>query len=288
MTKLVATIVLAVAVSLTGARGQQDTSPHTEHIVEVNGVKLHYLDWGGDGDPLVLLTGYGAPAHVFDAFAPQFKDAFRVVALTRRGRAPSATPSAGYDLETLTSDVKGLLDALKLERAHIVAHSLGGAEATRLAILYPDRIASVVYLDAALDGAAGEAVMKESPVPNPQPAPGTPYAQVLSWWTSYSPDFSKVRSPALAFYALQESPPLPPQASDDLRQRANDYWRTKWLPMVRQTIEKFKREAPQGRVVVLENTSHYLFRDREADVVREMKEFYSSLRQKGKVQEKVP
>jgi hypothetical protein len=56
MTKLVAAIVLAVAVSLTGAHGQQDTSPHTEHIVEINGVKLHHLDWGGDGQPLVLLT----------------------------------------------------------------------------------------------------------------------------------------------------------------------------------------------------------------------------------------
>ena len=48
--------------------------------------------------------------------------------------------------------------------------------------------------------------------------------------------------------------------------------------MVRQTIEKFKREVPTGRVVILENASHYLFRDREQDVVWEMNELYSSLR----------
>ena len=42
-------------------------------------------------------------------------------------------------------------------------------------------------------------------------------------------------------------------------------------------IEKFRREAPNGRVVVLENASHYLFRDREPDVVREMKNFYRSV-----------
>ena len=276
--KRFAAIALMMLVSHASVQGQQDTSSHTEHFVEVNGVKLQYLDWGGQGEPLVFLTGYGAPAQVFDKLAAHFTKDFRVVALTRRGRAPSETPASGYDLETLTSDVTGLMDALKFQRAHLAAHSLGGAEATRLATAYPDRVASIVYLDAALDGAAGEAVMKDAPFPIPQPAPGTPYAQVQQWWTSYSPDFSKVRCPALALYALQESPPLPPDASDELRQRAKEYWGTRWLPMVRQVIEKFKREAPKGRVVILENTSHYLFRDREADVVREMKEFYASQR----------
>jgi pimeloyl-ACP methyl ester carboxylesterase len=271
-------VLMVLLASHVVVRGQTDASPHSEHFAEINGVKLHYLDWGGRGEPLVLLTGYGAPAHVFDDLAPRFTDAFRVVALTRRGQAPSERPSSGYDFETLTSDVKAFLDTLGFERVHLVAHSFGGSEATRLATVHPDRIASVVYLDAALDAAAGEAVMKDAPIPNPQPAPGTPYAQVLQWWTSYSPDFSKVQCPALAFYALQESPPIPASANEELRQRANDYWRTRWLPMVRQTIEKFRRETSGGRVVVLENASHYLFRDREADVVREMSGFYSSMR----------
>ena len=259
-------------------RAQTDTSPHTEHFLQVNGVNLHYLDWGGKGEALVFLTGYGAQAHLFDALAPRFTDRFRVIALTRRGQEPSQVPSSGYDFDTLTADVKGVLDALKVGRAHLVAHSFGGSEATRLAILYPDRIASIVYLDAALDAAAGEAVMKDSPMPNPQPAPGRPYAQVLQWWTSYSPDFSKVACPTLAFYAVQYSPPVPANAPDELRQRANAYWQTKWLPTVKQMIDKYRREAVAGRVVVLENASHYLFRDREADVLREMNDFYTSLR----------
>ncbi len=97
-----------------GPPGRQasDTSPHTEHFVHANGVTLHYLDWGGAGEPLVFLTGCGAPAHVFDDLAPRFTPAFRAGALTRRGRAPSETPSSGYDLETLTADVLALLEAL--------------------------------------------------------------------------------------------------------------------------------------------------------------------------------
>lgn len=278
MKKRFSILALMALVSHVVVSAQSDTSPHTENFIQVNGVRLHYLDWGGTGEPLVFLTGYGSAAHVFDNLAPRFTDAFRVIALTRRGRAPSEAPPSGYDFETLTSDVKGLLDALEFGRVHLVAHSFGGSEATRLATLYPDRIASIGYLDAALDAAAGEAVMKDSPIPNPQPAPGTPYAQVRLWWTSYSPDFSEVQCPTLAFYAIQESPPLPPGADEALQQRANKYWRTRWLPMLRQTIEKFRREATGGRVVILENATHYLFRDREADVVGEMNGFYSTLR----------
>ena len=259
-------------------QAQVDASPHTEQFVRVNGIGLHYLDWGGKGDALVFLTGYGAQPHVFDHLASKFTAAFRVVALTRRGRAPSDVPPAGYDLDTLTSDIKGLMDALTLTRVHLVAHSFGGSEATRLAAMYPDRIASVVYLDAALDSAAGEAVMKESPLPNPEPAPGSPYAQVRQWWTSYSPDYSTVRCPALAIYAVQDKPPVPPEVPQGMKERAEAYWQTKWLPTVRQMIEKFRREAPRGRAVVLQNASHYLFQDREADVVREMTAFYGSLK----------
>jgi hypothetical protein len=63
-----------------------------------------------------------------------------------------------------------------------------------------------------------------------------------------------------------------------LRQRANEYWQKRWLPTVRQMIAKFRREAVAGRVVILENASHYMFRDREADVLREMNAFYASVR----------
>jgi pimeloyl-ACP methyl ester carboxylesterase len=273
-------VVLAIVMACAATAAQQpvDTSPHSERHLEVNGIMLHCVDWGGNGEPLVFLTGYGAAAHVFDAIAPRFTDSFHVLALTRRGRAPSQTPASGYDLDTLTADVMGALDALKFGRVHIVAHSFGGSEATQLATLYPERVASVVYLDAALDAAAGEAVMKESPIPNPQPPPGSPYAQVLQWWTSYTPDFSRLRSPALAFFALQDDPPIPQDASDEVRRRAYDYWRTRWLPTANQMIDKFRRESPQSRVVVLRNASHYLFRDREAEVVRDMREFYGAIR----------
>lgn len=272
--------VYTLALTLTVSGGQHpapDTTPHTEHYLDVHGARLHYLDYGGTGEPLVLLTGYGPSAHVFDEFATRFTNRFRVVALTRRGTSPSSRPAAGYDLETLTADVLATIDALKLDRVHLAAHSLGGAEATQLATRRPSRVASIVYLDAAIEAASAEAVRRQAPVPNPQPQPGTPFALVQKWWTAYRPDFSKVSAPMLMLYAIQEEPPLPSNVPPDRKARAEAFWRETWLPFNRDMIDRIRRTTPGTRVVVFENTSHYLFRDREADVIREMVTFYERL-----------
>ena len=57
--------------------------------MSVNGVSLHYLDWGGDGQPLLLLAGLFGSAHGFDEIAPVFARDFHVLALTRRGHGKS-------------------------------------------------------------------------------------------------------------------------------------------------------------------------------------------------------
>ena len=57
----------------------------SDQFVTLDGVRFHYLDWGGDGDPLLLLAGLGCTAHVFAELAPHLTDRFRVLALTRRG-----------------------------------------------------------------------------------------------------------------------------------------------------------------------------------------------------------
>ena len=256
----------------------QNTSPLQNGLVQANGIRIHYLDWGGGGEPLVLLTGYGATADVFDGLAHRFNERFHVLAFTRRGRAPSERTPSGYDLKTLTSDLHAFLDTQRLDRVHLAGHSFAGAEMTEFASRYPNRVISLVYLDAAFDAAAGEAVMRESPFPPPTPPPGSPYAQVLEWWASYTPDFSRLKSPALAFYALQDhNPHIPRDASESARRQGEEFWKTKWTPMVRRAAQKFSRETPNSQVIILENTSHYLFRDREEEVVREMTKFYNSL-----------
>jgi len=133
------------------------------------------------------------------------------------------------------------------------------------------------YLDAALDAAPAEAIRKQAPLPNPQPAPGTPFAQVQEWWMAYRPDFSKITAPMLMLYALQDQPPLAANVPPDVKTKAESFWRETWLPFSRSMIDRIRQATPTARVVVFENTSHYLFRDREADVIREMVTFYERL-----------
>jgi non-heme chloroperoxidase len=128
---------------------RRDTTPHKVTFVEVEpGVKLEVLDWGGSGEVMVLLTGSGDNAHVFDYFAFQFTDFFHVIGITRRGWLPSSQPKNGYDVETRTADDIKVLDALGIKKAVFVGHSIAGAELSKIAVKYPSYVDKLVYLDA--------------------------------------------------------------------------------------------------------------------------------------------
>lgn len=128
-----------------------DTSLHKSDFVNVNGIRLHYLDWSGNGDVLLFLPGLGNTAYVFDRLARRFVDKFHVLALTRRGHGDSDYPEEGYDLETLTEDVKQFLDTLNIQRVIFAGSSMAHVEICHFAALYPERVIKVIYLDAAYD-----------------------------------------------------------------------------------------------------------------------------------------
>lgn len=133
-----------------------DRSPHTSGFVIANGVRLHYLDWGGSGPALLFLAGRGCNAHIFDDFAPRFTARYRVLGLTRRGHGDSDYPATGYDIDTLVEDIRQFLDCLKIEQVTLVGHSLAGVELTHFAAVHPERTASLVYLDGAYDYSSPE------------------------------------------------------------------------------------------------------------------------------------
>jgi non-heme chloroperoxidase len=130
-----------------------DPSPHTVQFVTVdNNVKLEVLDWGGSGRPLVLLAGLGNTAHVFDDFAPKLTPEYHVYGITRRGFGASSAPipdNVNYSADTLGDDVLTALDALKLEHPVLVGHSIAGEELSSVATRHPERVAGLIYLDAA-------------------------------------------------------------------------------------------------------------------------------------------
>src|SRR5215471_11526696 len=108
-----------------------DKSPHKEMLVKVNGISLEALDWGGQGETVLLLAGLGNTAHIFDNLAPQLTNHFHVFGLTRRGYGHSDKPQTGYDAKTLVEDIHQFLDVKSVKRVILVGHSFAGIELTR-------------------------------------------------------------------------------------------------------------------------------------------------------------
>ena len=128
-----------------------DGTPHKEICVPVaEGVSLQVLDWGGADKPdtMVLLTGYGDNAHVYDGFAYQFTDYFHVIGITRRGFLPSSQPESGYDVDTRAHDDIEVLKHFGISKAVFVGHSLAGSELSKLGMQYKSYVEKLVYLDA--------------------------------------------------------------------------------------------------------------------------------------------
>jgi len=126
-------------------------STHKSDLVRVNGINLHYLDWGGNGETLLFLAGLGCNAHIFDHLAPRFTDQFHVLALTRRGHGESDHPETGYDVDTLTDDIHCFLDALEIEKVILAGHSMANIELSHFNALHPERVLKLIFLDAAYD-----------------------------------------------------------------------------------------------------------------------------------------
>ena len=165
------TVLLITSGGVGVAAEWKDPSKHIIRFVEVEpGVKLEVLDWGGSGEPLLLLAGHGDTGHVFDDFAPRLTSGFRVFAITRRGFGASSQPAQGYDLARMVQDIARVADALKLGRVNVAGHSIAGDEMTRFALTYPDRVGKLVYLEAAYDRVEAQQVEAKFPkLPPPPP-----------------------------------------------------------------------------------------------------------------------
>ena len=149
-----------------------DRFPPKSDFILANGTRLHYLDWGGEGPVLLFLAGMGCSAYIFGKFAPRFTDKFHVLALDRRGHGDSDYPETGYDANTLTEDLRQFLDVLKIDQVILAGHSMARVELSRFAVLYPERVLRLVFLDAAYDTSSIEdkAVRENNPLVKMIPA----------------------------------------------------------------------------------------------------------------------
>ena len=135
-----------------GADGSSDASPTrggAGATVSVEGIELYY-ETSGQGEPLVLLHGFGGSGRVWDQFLPGFSTHYRVIVPDLRGHGRSTNPLDEFTHRQSARDVSALLDQLRIRRVRAIGISTGGMTLLHLATREPDRIEAMILIGATI------------------------------------------------------------------------------------------------------------------------------------------
>jgi len=260
------------------------------------------LDWGGSGRP-VLFVGCYLTGHVYDDIAPKLTDRFHVYAVTRRGVGASDHPATGYSPERRADDFLEVIDGLRMQKPILVGNSCGGDILHTLGARNPERIGGLMYLDAAEDPTLTLAdyepvTVRREHLPARVGAPSDPVRfpeaerrqlderpidpairRAIVEDNRVRPDYARIRVPVVAIYrtttmeqALKDYPPKTEQERAALNQA---------YASSRAMLSKWQRDllagVPDAKIVELPGANLYMFLSNEADIIRELRAFASSL-----------
>jgi len=118
------------------------TTDHSGHV-HANGTDLFAIR-RGSGPDVLLISGLGDPWEAWLAQVDALSATRRVTAFDNRGAGRSPLPDEPFTIATMADDAAGVLDALDVDRAHVVGFSMGGCIAQELALRHPERVSSLV------------------------------------------------------------------------------------------------------------------------------------------------
>ncbi|HKE87052.1 MAG TPA: alpha/beta hydrolase [Vicinamibacterales bacterium] len=149
-------VVFGLALAASGVAGVTAQRPASasasgpvDRFVMVNGLRLHYVDWGNTGaPPFVMVHGLDRVARTFDHVAPHFTARYHVLALDMRGHGDSGwDPAARYRVEDHAGDLAGFVAALRLRDLVVWGNSTGGRVVQVFAGMHPDLVSHVIAED---------------------------------------------------------------------------------------------------------------------------------------------
>jgi pimeloyl-ACP methyl ester carboxylesterase len=115
-----------------------------EERAKVNQIELQIREYEGEGDAIIFLHFSGVNLMMWQRIIPYFQDHYRLILVDLRGHGKSDKPETGYHIDEMARDVIGIMQHLKLERAHIVGSSLGAEVGLSIAANYPEKVISLV------------------------------------------------------------------------------------------------------------------------------------------------
>jgi pimeloyl-ACP methyl ester carboxylesterase len=123
------------------------TLPEDGQII-VGSIRLHYLDWGGGGPPLLFLHGGGLNAHTWDVVCLMLRERYHCIALDQRGHGDSEwSPTADYAVETQLADVEGFVEQFQLRHPVLIGQSMGGLNSIAYAVRHSGEMRGLVVVD---------------------------------------------------------------------------------------------------------------------------------------------
>lgn len=148
-----APVALATLFLSTSAVAQVHPFPASFKTQEIttNGTTIH-VRVGGSGPAVVLLHGHGDTGDMWAPLAADLVKDHTVIVPDLRGMGLSSHPVGGYDKKTQAGDVKGVLEALKVQKTAVVSHDIGNMVAFAFATQYPDQVTRFVLMDAPVPG----------------------------------------------------------------------------------------------------------------------------------------
>ncbi len=124
------------------------TNAPVDRDVEVNGLNIHFLDWGGPSSRnLLLVHGQGGDAHNWDHIAAELRDEFRVIAIDQRGHGDSDHTWEGYGVASFASDLAEFVEKVGIAPCDYVGASLGARNGIAYAGDHSDHLKHFVCLD---------------------------------------------------------------------------------------------------------------------------------------------
>jgi pimeloyl-ACP methyl ester carboxylesterase len=133
------------------------------HITAQDGTRLYYEE-AGEGSAVVFVHEYAGDWRTWEPQMRYFSRSHRCVTYSQRGYPPSDIPDEGgkYTQDKFRDDVIAVMDALKIDKAHVVGHSMGAATALHVGIKYPQRCISVVAAGCGYGSSPDPKVVEES------------------------------------------------------------------------------------------------------------------------------
>lgn len=111
--------------------------------IKANGIELYY-EIQGEGKPIVLISGLGYSLWQWHRMVPLLAEHFQVITFDNRGVGQSDKPAGPYTAQMLAADTAGLLDALGIDQAVVMGHSMGGFIAQAMALEFPHKVQKLI------------------------------------------------------------------------------------------------------------------------------------------------